>query len=323
MARQMGWWGAVASVALVLGAGAAHAQAPAAFSQKGAEQPGTRSAKSDCEGEARRRGYTVIDTGNFQQYNDGWSLDLRVRDSRGRESTGNCFVETRSGDVSLYGFGWGNDGGSSSNFEFNCASIDTKYRECQLPVDGRARLLKRFSEARCDEGRGWGQRGDRVWVDHGCRARFEVVRGSGGGGGGGAGNGRIDCRSQSGKYSECRIDRGYVGRLERDYSGGRCTQGNWGSSDGLVWVRNGCQGRFTLERLGGGGGGGNNPGQQQRAEVQCRNTARQRGMDVRSVSTPRWRGTYWEAMVEGYYRGNQTRANCRFFPDANRADLSL
>jgi len=296
------------------------AQAPTVFSQKGGDQPGTRSAKSDCEGEARRRGYTVIDTGNFKQYADGWSIDMRVRDSRGRESTGSCYVETRTGNVSLYGFGWGNEGGDSSSFEFNCASVDTKYRECQLPVDGQARLVKRYSDARCDEGYSWGQRGDRVWVDHGCRARFVVERG----GGGGSGGGRVDCRPKSTQYSECRIDRGYIGRLERDYSSGRCTQYNWGTSDGVVWVRNGCQARFTLERISAGGvSGSQSPGQQQRAETQCRNEARKRGMDVRSVAEPRWRGSYWDTTVEGYYRGGLTRATCRFYPDTNYTELSL
>src|SRR5512141_614848 len=313
MNRARVWPGVVVVAMMQLGAAGADAQD---FSQKGADSPGTRSAKSDCEGEARRRGYTVLATGNFRQYREGWSIDMRVRDSRGREATGNCFVETRSGDVSLYGFGWGNDGGGASSFQFNCASIDMKYRECQLPVDGRARVVKRWSDAKCEEGRSWGQRGDRVWVDRGCRARFEVVRGGGSGG-----DGRVDCRSQSGRYTECRIDRGYVGRLERDYSGGRCAQGNWGSSDGLVWVRNGCQGRFALQRLYGGGKGdygSGNPGQQQRAETQCRNEARRRGMDVRSVADARLRGSYWETIVEGAYGGTSARALCRFYPDSNR-----
>ena len=57
----------------------------------------------------------MLATGNYQQYRDGWSIDMRVRDSRGRETTGSCFVETRSGDVSLYGFGWGNDGGGGDS----------------------------------------------------------------------------------------------------------------------------------------------------------------------------------------------------------------
>jgi len=32
------------------------------------------------------------------------------------------------------------------SFEFNCASNDERYRECQLPIDGRARLVNRKSD---------------------------------------------------------------------------------------------------------------------------------------------------------------------------------
>ena len=134
-----------------------------------------RSAQSDCRREAERRGYVVLAARNYQQFKDGWSLDLQARDYRGRVSWGTCFVENRSGDVSLYGFGWGGNN-PGATFAFYCASPDYKYRECQLPVDGRARLVKKKSDASCVEGRDWGQRGDRVWVDNGCRANFEVAR---------------------------------------------------------------------------------------------------------------------------------------------------
>ncbi|MFO1406018.1 MAG: DUF3011 domain-containing protein [Steroidobacteraceae bacterium] len=172
---------AIATMALV---------AAAWFVPARADQPAVRSAQSDCQRELSRRGYTVLSTRNFQQYKDGWSLELQARDYKGRTTWGNCYVETRTGDVSLYGFGWGGSGdwgggGNNGNqpFTFYCASPDYKYRECQLPVNGRARLTKKKSDAPCVEGRDWGQRGDRVWIDHGCRANFEVVRGGGGGGG--------------------------------------------------------------------------------------------------------------------------------------------
>jgi hypothetical protein len=145
-----------------------------------AEAQATRSAQSDCEREAQRFGYRVLSSSNFQQLRDGWQIDLKVRDSRGSVSDGTCFVETRTGAVSLYGFG--HDPGLPGNqaIEFNCASIDAKYKECQIPIDGPVRLVKTYSEARCEKGRSWGQRADRVWVDRGCRARFEVTGGSGG-----------------------------------------------------------------------------------------------------------------------------------------------
>jgi hypothetical protein len=225
----------------------------AALTTAQAQSPGQRSAQSDCEREAVRRGYVVISTRNYQQQKDGWSIDLQARDQSGRVSWGSCFVETRTGDVSLFGFGWGGSGGGSGGnlFEFNCASVEGKYRECQLPVDGRARLIKQKSDAPCVQGRSWGQRGDRVWVDDGCRAKFEVSVGGGGG----------------------------------------------------------------------AGGGGGNAGQQQRAEVQCRNQATREGISVRFVDRPVLRGNYWETTVDGTRAGQRVRPICRFYPAANRAEL--
>jgi Protein of unknown function (DUF3011) len=234
---------------------------------KQAPAPQTRSAQGDCVREANRRGFAVLDTSNFQQFRDGWSLDLRVRNQRGQVTNGSCFVETRTGDVNLYGFGWGYDDQGDDRMQFNCASVDMKYRECQLPVKGRAVLVKRLSDARCVEGQSWGQRGDRLWVNNGCRAKFEVTR-TGGGGGANV----VDCNSDGNRYRECSIGPGYFGRLLRDNSNGRCRENStWGTRNGVIWVTNGCRGRFEKVRGNGGGSGG--PGQAERAcldEVQRR-----------------------------------------------------
>jgi hypothetical protein len=308
---------------VTLAAMAALGLGSAAFTTAQAQSPGQRSAQSDCEREAVRRGYVVISTRNYQQQKDGWSIDLQARDQAGRVSWGSCFVETRTGDVSLFGFGWGGSGGSGSGgnlFEFNCASVEGKYRECQLPVDGRARLIKQKSDAPCIQGQSWGQRGDRVWVDNGCRARFEVSVGGAGGGGTGQ---HVDCRSEQQRYRECAVPRGYVGKLINDDSGGKCRNaGAWGTRDGLIWVNLGCKGRFELVRAGTGGGGGGNAGQQQRAEVQCRNQATREGISVRFVEPPILRGNYWETTVDGTRAGQRVRPLCRFYPASNRAELS-
>lgn len=285
-----------------------------------ADSPAQRSAQSDCQREAARRGYTVLATRNYQQYKDGWSVELQARDQAGRVSWGSCFVETRTGDVSLFGFGWGGSGGSM--FEFNCASVEGKYRECQLPVNGRARLVKQKSDSPCIAGQTWGQRGDRVWVDNGCRAKFEVtVGGSGGAGGSGQ---HVDCRSEQQRYRECSIPRGYVGRLINDDSGGKCRNtGAWGTRDGLIWVNFGCKGRFELvsSGIGSGGGGGGNAGQQQRAEVHCRNQASREGIAVRYVEPAQLRGAYWETTVDGTHGLQRVRPTCRYYPASNRAEL--
>lgn len=231
---------AVKLVVMVLGVGWAFAAPAQTYSSV------QRSAQTDCQREIERRGYTVLATRNFQQFKDGWSLELQARDYKGRTAWGTCFVETRSGDVSLYGFGWGGGTAPGGSVQFNCASPDFKYRECQMPVDGQARLVKKKSDASCVEGRDWGQRGDRVWIDNGCRASFEVVRGGSGGGG---------------------------------------------------------------------------SGQQQRAEVQCRNQASREGVSVRSVESAVRRDTYWETMLDGTRNGRYLKAICRYYPSGNRAEL--
>lgn len=245
-------------LALTVGPGA-YAQSRAPVQQPALKQqnaPAPRSAQSNCVREANRRGFSVLDTSNFRQQHDGWSIDLRVRDSRGRVQQGSCFVETRTGDVDLYGFGWGWDDGGD-RIEFNCSSVESKYRECQLPVDGRARLVKKRSDAPCVEGRSWGQRGDRIWVKDGCRARFEVARHGGSGGSGGR---TIDC-SSDGRYRECPIGSGRYGRLVREYSSGRCRENRtWGNRNGAVWVTDGCRARFEVHKGSGGGGFGGSGG---------------------------------------------------------------
>jgi hypothetical protein len=270
----------LASLALLAAIPVASAQEASVLSAVGKARPkvqqpelknapvAVRSAQGDCVKEANRRGFSVLETSNFRQASEGWSLDMQVRDVRGRTSRGSCFVETRTGDVSLYGFGWGYDDEGDDRLEFSCASTDKRYRECQLPIKGRARLVKRHSDAPCIENQSWGQRGDRVWVDRGCRAKFEVVRASGGGGGGGANN--FDCRSENGRYRECEIGPGYFGRLVREYSNNRCRQDQtWGTRNGVVWVTDGCKAQFVRQRgnSGGGGGGGGNDGDRQ---VECR-----------------------------------------------------
>jgi hypothetical protein len=250
-------WTVVAGLPAVAAAqdtdGAAKMRAPVTQpALKQSSAPQSRSAQSYCVREANRRGFVVLDTRNFQQFRDGWSIDLRVRNSRGQVTDGSCFVATESGDVTLYGFGWGYDDEGDDRMRFNCASVDSKYRECQLPVNGRATLVRRYSRAGCDEGRSWGQRGDRVWVDHGCRAEFEVQRHGGSGG-----SSRLDCNSDGGRYRECAIGPGYFGRLLRDNSNGRCREGQtWGTRNGVIWVTGGCRGTFERARGQGGGATG-------------------------------------------------------------------
>ena len=54
----------------------------------------------------------------------------------------------------------------------------------------------------------------------------------------------------AGRYQECNIGRGFLGRLVQDESGGRCRRDStWGTRDGVIWVTNGCSGRFEKVRI--------------------------------------------------------------------------
>lgn len=68
-----------------------------------------------------------------------------------------------------------------------CSSGGMRYNEC--PVGGpilSLQLEHKISASACVLGRSFGSAGDRIWVDHGCRATFRVVVGDrvviGGGG---------------------------------------------------------------------------------------------------------------------------------------------
>jgi hypothetical protein len=280
----------------------------------------TRSAQTACAGEANRNGYQVLRTGNFRQIPDGWQLELTLRNAQGRTDDGTCTVRTSTGQVSFSGFdfGGGGGGGGSGGMRFDCASDGYKYRECQLPVDGRARLVRQYSNDKgpCREGDSWGQRGDRVWVDRGCRAQFEVVRGESGGGQ------YFDCRSTDGRYRECKIQGGRDAQLVRTYTSSCRKDSTWGVRPGVVWVTSGCQAQFRA--IGGAGGGGGGPSViQQRAEASCRAEAQRQFIAVLNITPARSQGSYWQATVHGKLRGHPVAADCRYDPKSNRSSLFI
>jgi Protein of unknown function (DUF3011) len=276
----------------------------------------SKSAQNDCARTVASRGYSVVRSANFRQQPDGWLLDMQVRSPQGLLLSGTCHVQTSTGAVTLKGFVGAFDdvGGGGANMTFDCASNDGKYRECQLPVDGRARLVKRYSRAPCTENQSWGQRGDRVWVSNGCRARFEVAQGGGGGGSGHV----FDCRSIDGRYQECRIKGGSQATLVRAYTGNCRQDSTWGVRPGVVWVTAGCQAQFRA--TGGSAGPG---GAQPRAEAACRVEAQRQYISVRQITPARNQGSYWQATVTGLLRNQPVQADCRYDPQSNQASLFI
>lgn len=58
-----------------------------------------------------------------------------------------------------------------------CESQSYRYAECFVGSSRiyAVRVAKQMSSSACTEGRSYGYFGDRIWVDDGCRATFEVI----------------------------------------------------------------------------------------------------------------------------------------------------
>jgi hypothetical protein len=87
-----------------------------------------------------------------------------------------------------------------------CESYNHQLRVCGIPQGSRVRIVQRLSAADCRQNSTWGVDHDHIWVDRGCRARFEVSRGYGGRDGGSHGH---DYPGGRGRYDD---DHGGYGR---------------------------------------------------------------------------------------------------------------
>lgn len=84
------------------------------------------------------------------------------------------FAEVQGGRPGLPTGGGRPGGNFRSNYSVTCASDDGRYRTCAWQSrEGRPALAEQFSSSACVEGRSWGFDGYQLWVDKGCRARFE------------------------------------------------------------------------------------------------------------------------------------------------------
>jgi len=142
-------------------------------------------------------------------------------------------------------------GGNAGPDRLICESRDFRYRFCQADTRDGVRLLRQLSEAPCRQGETWGVNRDGVWVDRGCVAEFAVER---------AGEPGYDdehrrtvvCRSRSLRREHCRADVSGGVSLLRQLSRRSCIQGqSWGVDRGGIWVDQGCDAEFVLERRGG------------------------------------------------------------------------
>jgi hypothetical protein len=68
------------------------------------------------------------------------------------------------------------DQGSDQSQIVSCSSDDMHRHYCQADTRGGVQLVKQHSDSSCRQGRSWGFDRRGIWVDHGCRADFQVGR---------------------------------------------------------------------------------------------------------------------------------------------------
>lgn len=146
-------------------------------------------------------------------------------------------------------------GAAAAPTVLECASRDNRRSECGFSGHGFVRIVEQLSDAACDEGISWGVHGSTIWVDRGCRARFEIVSNPGsedwGGGAwsGGTWSGRytVTCESVDSKRITCRLPAEGRIRVKEQLSDTRCDQGEtWGALGDAIWVDRGCRAVFEV-----------------------------------------------------------------------------
>jgi hypothetical protein len=120
-----------------------------------------------------------------------WGYDNRgiwVREGcRARFSvvTGQWADGDRRGGDKGRGWGWGRDrnrdrdrdwddrGGNWQTRDIDCQSWNWRYAQCRFDRVRDVRIVQRYA-GECEQGRTWGWDRNGIWVDNGCRARFQV-----------------------------------------------------------------------------------------------------------------------------------------------------
>ena len=138
-------------------------------------------------------------------------------------------------------------GTSQTSQSIRCESDSGNRRYCPVDTRGGVRLTRQLSSAACNQGSTWGYDNGGVWVNHGCRADFDVAAS----GYGSASSQTLRCESENNARRYCAADtRGGV-RLSRQLSDAACTQGSsWGYTTRGVWVSNGCRADFQVYAAG-------------------------------------------------------------------------
>ena len=118
-----------------------------------------------------REGYSWGSDGKLIWVDHGCRADFAVEGGRGggEVQPEQDFAWTRNSYA-------GAPSTSGQNQVVSCSSDDNHRHYCPADTRGGVQLLKQRSESACRQGRSWGYDRSGIWVDHGCRADFQLLR---------------------------------------------------------------------------------------------------------------------------------------------------
>lgn len=142
---------------------------------------------------------------------------------------------------------WDRDRRPAETMQLTCSSEDGRRHYCQSDIQGVATLLRQRSGSPCREGYSWGNDRNGIWVDHGCRADFELKGRRTAFVGNPGYVGTLKCSSDFGTRQYCGVEtRGRV-HIARQISESACRLGySWGYDANGVWVDHGCRAEFQI-----------------------------------------------------------------------------
>jgi Protein of unknown function (DUF3011) len=163
-----------------------------------------------------------------------------------------------------------------SALRMSCDSNDMHRRVCTVDTTGGVQMVHQKSQAKCTQNFSWGFDAHGIWVDHGCRAEFEVRiqapvvvehrdnrdrdhDGYRDGRRDGDSRGRdnefrgwgdtymVYCPSDDMGRAWCPADARFGVRMIRQRSQAACIEGQtWGSGKRGIWVDRGCRADFAV-----------------------------------------------------------------------------
>jgi hypothetical protein len=122
---------------------------------------------------SRNGGVAIVRIEDPHGGREGYTFDLEWRggsDNRGRGDRGGY---DRGRDDRRVDNGR-RDSGPQRGFIVTCSSDDMHRHSCDADTRGGVRMVRQRSDSECRQGYSWGYDRRGIWVDHGCRADFEV-----------------------------------------------------------------------------------------------------------------------------------------------------